>query len=867
MSRRSERELEKELRYHVERYAQDLVAQGMEPGQAERQARLAFGGLEQTKEECRDVRGLRWARDFLADCRYGLRLLRRSPAFACAAVFSLALGIGANTAIFSLMDLILFRSMPVREPERLVQFQKYREGRGAISYPVFEQFQRELRSFDGLLAHAFLGRREIRIAGNAENALLELASGDYYSVLGVGAVAGRVFKSDTEGPVAVISHAYWKRRFGADPAAIGKTFRLHQTVFTIVGVTPPEFFGVVVGSAPDITLPMSMDAEARGGGTWRRNPHFNWLQLMGRLRPGATIVEAGAEVRAIYSRINAVEAGGIDKEPVRKAVLGQRIELAPAANGLDELRQRFSEPLAILMGVVALVLLIACANIANLLLARSAARQREIAVRLAIGAGRARIARQMLTEGLLLSCIAGAIGVVLAYWLGNALVTMMSNGGPRIALVVRPDLRVLAFALAVSVAACLLFSLAPAVQATRVTVQPVRSGRWRLGKGLIVGQAAISLVLLIGAGLFGRSLLNMYSLDAGFDRRGVVVFNVNAGKAGYKGPRLRDLQERIIAELRALPGVTSSSLALLLPISGGGWDGDVFVEDYTHAPDEDETSHLNAVGPEFFKTLGTPVLLGREFSERDAPEAPKVAVVNETFARYYFKGRSPIGRWISLEGRDRDRVQIVGVVKNVKYQSLRQEFPRTVYFAALQSRDGPDWHTFAVRTTRPGDMPGAIDAALRRIDKGLRAEELKTLEQHVARSILTERMLATLAGFFGALGLLLAAVGIYGVMAFQVARRRKELGIRLALGAAPRRVIAMVLGQTVVLVAAGCAIGAAGALALTRIADKMLFGIRPSDPPTFALACVVLLAAALIAAYLPGRTVSRVSPVETLRCD
>jgi predicted permease len=377
-------------------------------------------------------------------------------------------------------------------------------------------------------------------------------------------------------------------------------------------------------------------------------------------------------------------------------VLAQRLELAPAAAGLDEMRRRFSEPLAILMGVVALVLLIACANIANLLLARSAARGREIAVRLAIGAGRARIFRQMLTEGLLLSCIAGALGVLLAYWLGNGLVTMMSNGGPRMALEVRPDLRVLAFAFFVSVAASLLFSMAPAIEATRVRVQPVlaevRSGRWRLGKGLIVAQVAISLVLLIGAGLFGRSLRNMYTLDAGFDRHGIVAFNVNAGKAGYKGARLRELQERIIAGGRALPGVTSASLALFLPIAGGSWDGDIFVEGYTHAPDEDDVSHLNAVGPAYFKTLGTPVLLGREFSERDTADSPKVAVVNEAFSRYYFKGRSPVGRWISLEGPNKDPIQVVGVVKNVKYRNLRQEFPRTVYLAALQSPEPPDWH-------------------------------------------------------------------------------------------------------------------------------------------------------------------------------
>ncbi len=876
--RRLERELDQELQFHLERQLQDLMAAGLAPREAQRKARLAFGGLEQAKEACRDARGARWLEDFLADGRYGARLLRRSPVFACAAVVSLALGIGANTAIFSLMDLVMLRMMPVREPEGLVQFQKHHPtyGRGAISYPLFQQFQRELQSFEGLLAHASLGRREISFGGQVEEADLELVSGSYHSVLGIRAWAGRTFAAEVDGapggsPVAVISHGYWKRRFGADPLAVGRTFQLNRTVFTIIGVTPPEFFGVFVGRAPEITLPLSMDGVARGGQSWLVKPDFNWLSVMGRLGTGRSLAQARAEVKAMFSRIAAAQAARNDKALHKQAALGQRMELEPAGNGFDQLRHRFSEPLAILMGVVALVLLIACANLANLLLAKSAARQREIAVRLALGAGRGRILRQLLTEGLLLSVAGGACGLLLAAWLGNGLVTMMSNGGPRMALEVRPDARVLAFAAGISLLACLLFSLAPAIQATRSRLQPAlaetRSGRWRLGKALIVAQVAISLLLLIGAGLFGRSLLNMYSVDAGFERRGVLLFSVSTAKAGYQGSRLRDIQARILAELETLPGVTSASLTLLPPLSGGGWDSNVYVEGYTHAPDEDDMVHLNAAGPRFFRTLGTPVLLGREFGERDTAAAPKVAVVNQTFARYYFNGRSPIGKWISLEGPGRDPIRIVGVVKNVKYRDLRQDVPRTIYFAALQSSAGPDWHSFVVRAARPAEMPGAIQAALQRIDRALRITDPRTLEEHVARTILLERMLATLAGFFGALALLVACVGIYGVMAFQVARRRKELGIRLALGAGSPRVVGMILTQTARLAGVGCAIGAAGALLLTRVAEKTLFGIQPADPATFALAAGTLTAAAIAAAYLPGRSVARQNPVETLRCD
>jgi putative ABC transport system permease protein len=576
-------------------------------------------------------------------------------------------------------------------------------------------------------------------------------------------------------------------------------------------------------------------------------------------------------VKTLFARLAADDAARTDKATLKAAALAQRMELEPAGNGFDELRRRFSEPLDILMGVVALVLLIACANIANLLLAKAAARQREIAVRLAIGAGRGRVIRQLFTEGLLLSVLGGILGVLLAYWLGNGLVTMMSNGGRRMDLEVRPDLRVLAFASLVSLLACLLFSLAPAIQASRASFQPalaeIRAGRWRLGKGLIVAQVAISLMLLIGAGLFGRTLINMYSLDAGFDRHGVLMFSLNTARAGYKGQRLRDLEGRILQEIQSLPGVTSASLSWMPPISGGGWDGNLLVEGYTHAPGEDDISYLNAVGPHYFRTLGTPVLMGREFDERDTVASPKVAVVNETFARYYFKGRSPLGKWISMQGPDSDRIQIAGVVKDMKYRNLRLDFPKTVYFANSQDSGANAAGSYFVRAVRPGQMARAIEARLRAIDPAFRMAEPLTMEEHVSRSILTERMLATLSGFFGALGLLVAAIGIYGVMAFQVARRKKEIGIRLAVGASPRQLVGMVLSETARLVVVAGAIGLAGALALTRLTEKMLFGVKPADPATFAMAIAAVTLAALAAAYLPGRRAARLNPIETLRCD
>lgn len=873
------RDLEDELRFHMEMERDTAMRRGASH-EASRQARWRAGHVPEALEEVRDQRGLGWLEDFITDCRFGIRLLRRSPIFASAALLSLALGIGANTAIFSLMDAVMLRMMPVREPERLAQFIKHvpTYGRGAISYPRFEQLRSDLRSFEGLFAHHPLGRREIIVGGQPEMASVELVSGAYYEVLGVNALIGRTLTVEMDrdvgaNPMAVISYGFWKRRFGLDPEVIGRTFRLNRTVFTIIGVTPSEFFGTVVGRAPEITIPVTMDGEAREGQSWVRNKSNNWLSVMGRLRDGYSLEQARTEVATVFSRAVQAQAQGVEKELLRKEILGQRLDLQPAGNGFDELRYRFSEPLLILMGIVALALLIGCANLANLLLARSAARQREIAVRLAIGAGKGRIVRQFLTEGLLLSMLGGAFGVLLAIWLSNALVTMMSNGGARMALDIKPDVRVLGFAAAISVLACLLFSLAPAIQSARQRLhpglgEPRGSGRWRLGKGLIAGQVAMSMVLLIGAGLLGRTLRNLYSLDAGFNRKGVVLFSINAGKVGYKGLRLRDLQARVVQEMKTLPGVASASLVLLPPISGGAWDGNLFVEGYTHAANENDRSHLNQAGPDLFKTLGTPLLEGREFDERDRAGATKVAVVNETFARYYFGARSAVGKWLSLEGRERDHIEIVGVVKDVKYRSLRQNFPRTVFFPAMQRPDAPDWHSFVLRTAMsPTEVARVIETALGRIDKALRPADLRTLEEHISRSILQERMLAMLAGFFGLLALVVASVGIYGVMAFQVARRQKEIGIRMALGCQPRKVVRMVLGETAQLALLGGGIGIAAALGLTRVLEKTLFGVKPADPATFAMVCAALGAVAIGAAYLPARRAARLHPVDTLRCE
>ena len=877
---RLERDLDKELQYDLDLRIAGLEAEGFNPQEAARRARIEFGGDGEIKEACRDARGTRWLEDFFRDCRYGLRTLRRSPVFSSVAILSLALGIGANTAIFSLMDRVMFRMLPVREPEQLVQVTRFHPPYGpvAVSYPLFQALGKGLGSFQGLLAQFRVGVRDIAIDGNPESADFDLVSGSYYPLLGVNAALGRTFGEEADrapgaAAVAVISHRYWERRFASNSSVIGKTFRRLDTVFTIIGVTPREFFGAVVGREPDITVPLTMDAQVRGGKSWLDEPNYQWLSMMGRLKPGVGIDQAQAEAKKVFANIVAADAVSAELDNDRRGRLGEYVELQPGGNGFDGLRRRFAEPLALLMGTAALVLLLACANLANLLLAKSAARQREIAVRLAIGANRGRVVRQLVAEGLLLALAGGSLGVLLAYEFAGGMVTAISNGGPRMQLDIAPDARILFFAAAVSTIACILFSLTPALQATRQNFQPalaeLRAGRWRLGKGLIVAQMAIAVLLLIGAGLFGRTLINMYSLDPGFDRRGVVLFSTNAAQLHYTRPRMQEMQLRLPAELATMPGILSASISMFAPISGAGWDGTFDVEDHPPSVSQADVSHVNSVGVDFFKTFRTQVLLGREFDRRDSGDSPRVVIVNQSFARYYFPDRSPLGKWVAFQGPQRDtHYQIVGVVKDVKYESLRHDFPKTIYMMNAQVPPGPDSYTFALRTE--GGMATAVQAigaALARVDPHLRPVSVLSLEDHVARSLLQERMLATLAAFFGALALLLAAVGIYGTMAFQVARRRREIGIRMALGADAGRVIGMVLGQTARLTLAGCAIGAAGGLALTRIAKGLLYGVRSNDPPTFIAAAAGLLLIALAAAYLPGRSAVRTNPAETLRVD
>jgi predicted permease len=865
--RTSEARLNAELRYHFERLVRESIEAGMPPAEARRRAQLEFGGVEQIKEECRDVRG-RWLEDLGKDLRYTARTLRRSPGFLVVSVLSLALGIGANTAIFSLINAVMLRSLPVQEPERLVQITRLTpNGKpGVVSYPLFQYFRDNLKSISGAAAELSSGPT-IVMDGAEEVVTAEMVSGAHYGLLGMEPAAGRLLEPADDAispalPAAVIGHRYWQRRFGLNPAAIGKTFTLQNNVFTIVGVTPARYQGTRPGRDPDITLPLSMLLSDQQ----RHEASFNMLSMMGRLAPGVTMAQANAELQVHWrSLIQAQAAKASEKN--RPGILRQRTAVLSGSDGFNPLRNRYSEPLLVLMGMVALVLLLACANLSGLLLARAAFRQREISIRLAIGAGRGRLMRQFLAESFVLAVLGGSVGLVLAYWFSSGLVGMLANG-ETLLLSTAPDWRVLAFTGAVSLLACLLAGLTPGWHALRANLNPalkeVRAGSRRLGRALVVAQLSISMVLLVGATLFVGTLVKLYSVDRGLRTDGVLMFSVRS-RERYPQARSWAVQAAVLDRLATLPGVASTSAAQVVPIAGALWDRTVQVEGYSFRSDESEAVGFNAIAPKYFATVDTPLLSGREFEERDTNAARKVAIVNESFARYFFGAQSPLGRKVTSV---RVPYEIVGVVKDAKYQDLRSDVMKTMYINWMQ-REGeqPSSYTFLARVEagNPMRLAPALEKLVREADPGLRLGTPQTYTAIIDRGIVTERIMATLGGFFGLLALIVACLGVFGVMAFQVSRRINEIGLRMALGASRSGIVGLVLREVAVMLTAGALIGAAAALTLTGLAGKMLFGITPKQPAVFALPAALLAAAALAAGWLPARRASRVDPMVALR--
>jgi len=830
------------------------------------------------------------------DLRYGVRMLRTHPSFTAVAVLSLALGIGANTAIFSLINAVLLKMLPVKNPQELALFTVAGARASTnFSYPLYEQLRDHNRSFSGVIAAGGVGRMRMVVSepgasGQTEQIRAQLVSGNFFSVLGVNTVIGRALaESDDQAaspqPAAVISYGFWQRRFGSDPAVVGKQITLNDAPLTIVGVAPPKFFGFEVGSDPDLWWPMRMIPQVYRGDQRLNDRTSWWLRVMGRLQPGTSQAQARAEADVVFQQLLAEMLAAREARPggsgwtttERRNFLDRRIELEPGAAGWTTLRQQFRQPLFILMTVVALVLLIACANVANLLLARAASRQREIAVRLAIGAGRWRLIRQLLTESVLLASLGGALGLIFAHW-GTRLLVSYQSG---VTLDLTLDGGILGFTMGVSLLTGLLFGLAPALRATRLDlnsalkekISGLSRSRLALNKVLVVVQVALSLFLLIGAGLFVRTLQNLKSLDAGFDRENIVLFEIDTG-SGYDNARSVSLYTQVLARLEALPGARSASRSMFGLLMDNNWSDRVEVAGYTPQSDENMECYGQIVGPKFFETMGMQLLLGRDFGSQDerptgentAPPTRRVAVINQTMARYFFGNDNPIGKHFNFRGRAQNQIEIVGVVKDTKYRTLREQTPRTIYMPFYQNAFLGG--TFVLRTVSdPTNFAAAIRGTVQEIDPKLQVLGLRTMNDVVDRTLVQERFVAELAGFFSLFALLLASIGLYGIMSYGVVRRTSEIGIRMALGAQRGDIIWLVMRETLLLVIIGAAIGLPAALAATRLISSQLFGLTGTDPVTLSLATLLLIVVAAFAGYLPAKRASRVDPMVALRYE
>jgi len=838
------------------------------------------------------------------DLRYGVRMMLKNRAFTAVAAVSLALGIGANTAIFSLVDAVLLKPLPVKNPEQLVlldwqsglnvmpqsingNFRKNRTtgqaGSTSFSYATFNYMRDHAETLSDVFAFAEIEQLNVNIDGQSEVAGGQFVSGGYYSGLGVQPVLGRTLTSDDDqaaaDPVAVISHRYWERRFGLNPEAIGKNITVNGIGFTIAGVTPRGFQGTLqVGSSPDYTISMAMEPQINAEDSMSRDHGSWWVQVIGRLKPGATAEQTRASLEGIFQQ-SAIEESKLAKTAAPTTENQEpdlpNLRVGSGSQGLTEMRRSYAEPLSILIAVVGLVLLIACANVANLLLARGATRQREMAVRLALGAGRWRLIRQMLTESVLLSLLGGALGVVFANWGKDLLVTLRPWGGQALELDLRLDLRVLAFTAAVSVLTGILFGIAPALRGTRVDLTPslkdnartvIGGSRFGLSKALIIAQVALSLVLLIGAGLFVRTLQNLNKVDAGFNANNVLLFRVSPRLSNYKPNQIAPLYEQMLARIEAVPGVVRASISRHPLLSGSSAISNISVDG--KEPSKDYT-YVQRVRANFFETMEIPLVQGRSLTEQDDERAPKVAVINQAMARKHFPGDDPIGKRFGLGGLEHSRdVEIVGVVSDAKYTSLRMETPPTIYFPFRQQASALGQMNFEVRTAGdPTALVSSIRDAVSEVDKNLPLFDVKTQQQQADQSLTQERLFATLSGFFGLLALLLGCIGLYGVMSYAVARRTNEIGIRMALGATAPRVTRMVMRETMVLVTAGVAIGLGTALAATRLIESMLFGLAPNDPLTISLAALLMIAVAALAGYLPARKAAKVDPMIALRYE
>jgi predicted permease len=901
---RAETDLQREIDLHIEQLTKEWMASGVSESEARHAAARDFGSLVLAKEQCRDKRRTGFLDDFIKDAAFAFRVLAKSPAFTLTALLSLSLGIGVNTAIYSFMDAIMVRALPIPHPENLVVLnwrakgspKVMRQGHGdgyeapggisvsgIFPYPAWEFLRERNNAFSVLFAFAGAGRLNLVVNHQASLGGGEYVSGNYFSAIGAPPFLGRFIddNDDRAGApaVAVISYRFWQAQFDEMSNAVGRTILVNRNPFIIVGVAAPAFYGVNARYSPEIFLPLHtlawLDPRAKRG-DWFHEPNNYWLEMMGRLHPGVTARQVEVPLADRFRQFVASTATN-DNERSNLPALW----LEEGGSGIDSLRRQYSKPLFVMMTMTGLILAIACANLANLLLARATVRRREIAVRLSLGAGRGRIVRQLLTESVLMALLGGGMGLLVAALAIRLLTSLLANGQQDFTLRAAIDIRILLYASLISVVTGLLFGLAPALQGTRVDMGPAlkesraitaRVRRFGLPFGLshflLAGQIAMSLLLVIAAGLFVRTLARLHSVSIGFKTDNLLVFNVNAGQAGYDEIASRTFYELLRRHFESIPGVGAATMTDMPLIANYESGDEITLPGLAAPPDRKPSTNITLAGPSFFETLEIPVLMGRSFAEQDTAEAPHVVVINEAFARKFFPGRSPLGRHFAFGGRTPADLEIVGIARNSLYSSLKHGVPPVIYVPWSQSPKGwlIDGMYYELRTAgNPLALAKAVRQVVHQADPRLPVADLTTQSRKIESTIAPERTFAALCTCFGALALLIACVGLYGTMAYSVARRTGEIGIRVALGAQRAGVVWMVLREVLVLSFIGLAVGLAVAWESARFVASFLFGVRPADPVAFGLSAAILLACALAAGYAPARRASRIQPMEALR--
>jgi predicted permease len=928
LKRKLEDDLADEIQSHLEMQIEDHVRQGMSPEEARYSALRKFGGVDQVKETYRERRTLRWVETLFQDLRYGLRMLRRSPGMTAVAVLSLALGIGANTALFSAVDAVLLKTLPVEEPEQLVLFEwqagrqfrtsgasgtsnvdvpQGQRGLSLFRHDVFEQMRQAQAAaasqspLSDLFAFGPIKEVTAKIGDQPEVIDAQAVSGNYYSGLRVQPRLGRPIDVDDDrpgaAPVVVLSHQFWQERFGANPGVIGQQLKLNQQSFTIVGVTPAAFNGALqVGYRPAVTIPLALEPQVRGersllGSTTK--PGVWWLNVMGRLKPGATYEQARESINPTF------QAAALNVMPPPRKT-GDPVQLEPkdhprllsqaGSRGMLDLRKRYAPTIYGLFIVVALVLLIACVNLANLLLARSALRVPEIKVRLAVGAGRWRLVRQLLTESLLLATLGGVAGVLFAFWAKDALSTITNDEAGLLPSGIELTLnwRVLAFTSAVSLLTGVLFGIAPALRATNLDLNTalkrssrMTSGMSRLSKGLLVAQVAVSGLLLVGAGLFVRTLYNLQRVELGFNQENLLLFRLQPGQAGYKDERLEPLYQQLFERLDHLPGVRAATFARVGLIADDNWFDEFLLPGETVTTAARRDTMMQMVRENYFSTMEIPVLRGREFNVQDGARAPAVAIVNQTFAGQFFPGQEVLGKRVRFNDNTRE-LEIVGVVADTKYRTQREQIQPLLYTSWRQQPSELGEMYFALRTTsEPTALAAQVREVVRNLDDNLPVTQLSTQSARAETTLGPERLYARLFSFFGAVALALAGIGLFGLLAYSVSQRTKEIGVRMAFGARVSNVVVMVVWQGMKLVLLGLAVSSAIGFGLTRLLNsqyfgrdtwqqrlkEQLYGVTMSDPLTLIVIASLLLLVAFIACWLPARRAAKVDPLVALRYE